>query len=329
MTKTKATILTVVLIGAVVTPIAMKLSHHAGFGRKQLALRLALLPPLTTVQIEAYLTAQNRDAESLLAAYRASTNATYLAEAVARFPENPHVLYSLIANNAAVPGEERNWIDAYKAATPDNALAWYFSANEYFKSGEIPLAVKELERATQASEFLDERVWTIQAVEKLHRSAGRAPDEAWPAAFLACSLAPHRLPMKNLARNISQTAAEYRQRRNAAGAESLARMGLTLGQRLSAPGASQSLINTMVGTAIEKMFLSQLDPATAVADGQTIAAATAVFEKRQFAVKELTHRIASLFFLSDAELSAYFDRVKSQGEEAAFGGLKSSPLPRK
>jgi hypothetical protein len=36
----------------------------------------------------------------------------------------------------------------------------------------------------------------------------------------------------------------------------------------------------MVGTAIEKMFLSQLDPATAVADGQTIAAATTVFEKR-------------------------------------------------
>ena len=135
--------------------------------------------------------------------------------------------------------------------------------------------------------------------------------------------------MKNLARNISQTAAEYRQRRNTAGAESLARMGLTLGQRLSAPGASQSLINTMIGTAIEKMFLSQLDPATAVADGQTIAAATTIFEKRQFAIKELTHRIASLFFLSDAELSAYFDRVKSQGEEAAFGGLKSSPLPRK
>ena len=44
----------------------------------------------------------------------------------------PAVQCAVIANKV-FPEEQRKWIDAFKASSPDNALPWYFSALDYFK----------------------------------------------------------------------------------------------------------------------------------------------------------------------------------------------------
>lgn len=280
MSKTTATILVMLAVGAVVAPIIIKhrrapeprtpelatptalpvgpASHQAPPQQptaiatradtqpsNPLLVRVAMLQPLTPAQVEAYVTQNKRNAESLLAAYRVSTNLAYLVEAATRFPNDPDVQYAVIAANAA-PEAQRDWIEAYKASSPDNALAWYFSALDYFKSGQTDLAIQELTEATRKPVFRAELAPTLQAVEELNLSAGRAADEAKVAAFQNCAQVPHLEAMRDLARAIRVTARQYQEQGDIAAAEPLAGMGLVLGDHLSAGAAAKrSLTNSL------------------------------------------------------------------------------------
>jgi hypothetical protein len=88
---------------------------------------------LSREEIEAYLQQNKRNAESLLAAYRISRDPSYLREVTTNFPNIPAVQCVIIAEKT-FPEKRRRWIDAFKASSPDNALAWFFSALDYFDS---------------------------------------------------------------------------------------------------------------------------------------------------------------------------------------------------
>jgi RNA polymerase sigma factor (sigma-70 family) len=296
--------------------------------RKSLLFRVAQLPPLTPVQIDAYVEQNKRNAESLLAAFRISTNLAYLTEAAARFPTDPDVQYAVIASRA-FPEAQRQWIDAYRISSPDNALAWYFSAVEHFKTGETGLALRDLAEATRKPAFRADLAPTLQAVEELNISAGRAADEAKMATFQTCCQVPHLLPMRELARAMQTTVQEYRQQGDVASCESLAVMGLVLGNHLSAGGGSQTVINQLVGMAIEKMFLSQLNPTAKDPFGRPVAEAQAAIEQHRATLASFARSLSALTAsLDDAEWANYMERVKLYGEEAALTWLKAKhPMP--
>jgi len=291
---------------------------------QSLLARVAALPALTPAQIESYVEQNKRTAENLLAAYWMGTNLTYLTEAASRFPDDPDVQFAVIAARA-FPEQQRQWIDAYKTSSPDNALAWYFSSLDHFKVGDSAQALKELAEATRKPAFRAELAPTLQAVEELQISAGRAADEARVAAFQACAQVPHLGPMRELAQAMQNAAEQYRQQGDAASAESLAGAGLLLGSHLSAGGGSQTLINQLVGISIEKRFLQLLDP-TREQDpfGRPIAEVRAAIERHQALLKEYAQSMAGLMFaLDDTELANYMERVKLHGEEAALAWLKA------
>jgi hypothetical protein len=197
---------------------------RAGGPQKTLLARVAALPPLTSGQIESYLDQNKRNAESLLAAYRAGTNLAYLAEAASRFPTDPDVQYAVIAARA-FPDAQREWIDAYKISS----------------------------------------------------------------------------------------------------AESLMGMGLVLGGHLSAGGGSQTLINQLVGIAIEKSFAAQLDAAGKDPFGRPVSEVTASIAQHQATLKDLAKTLNTwMLNSSDAELANYMERVKLYGEEAAATWLKTT-----
>jgi len=361
MTKTTATILTVVAAGAIVVPLALKQRHTpepipaasppptpivppvqessteprlaaptarpttapARAPSQTLLARVHALRPLTPAQIEKYVEQNRRNAESLLAAYRIGSNLAYLTEAATRFPNNPDVQYAVIA---ARPDQkiQREWIEAYKSSSPDNALAWYFSALEYFKTGESALAIKELAEATQKPAFRAELAPTLQAVEELNLSAGRAADEAKIAAFQDCVSVPHLTQMGDLAKLVLTTAQQYRQQGDTASAESLAGMGLMLGRHLSAGGGSQTLIYQLVGISIEKKFLQLLDPNGNDPFGRPVADVSAAIAQQEATLKETAKTLTPLVSrLDDAEVANYMERVKLYGEEAALTWLKA------
>jgi tRNA A-37 threonylcarbamoyl transferase component Bud32 len=286
--------------------------------------RVAALPPLTPGQIESYVEQNKRTAESLLAAFRMGGDLTYLTEAANRFPADPDVQYAVIAARA-FPELQRQWVDAYQTSSPDNALAWYFSTLDYFKAGDGGKALQELAEATRKPAFRAELAPTLQAVEELEISAGRVADEARVAAFQACAQVPHLGPMRELAQAMQTAAEEFRQRGDAASAESLTGAGLLLGGHLSAGGGSQTLINQLVGISIEKRFLQLLDP-TRDQDpfGRPLADVRAAIERHQALLKECAQSMAGLMFgLEDTELANYMERVKLHGEEAALAWLKA------
>lgn len=291
---------------------------------ERLLFRAGTLPPFTPVQIEFYVEQNKRNAESLLAAHRIGTNLAYLNEAASRFPTDPDVQYAVISSPHYAE-VRRPWIDAYKASSPDNALAWYFSALDHFKSGQTAQAVAELSEGTRKPAFRAELAPTLQAVEEMHISAGRLADEAKVAAFQSCAQVPHLEPMRELARAMQETVQQFRQTGDTASADSLAGMGLVLGGHLSAGGGSQTLMSQLVGIGVEKMFLRQLDLEQGHdLLGRPLAEVSEAINERGATLKSLAQSVSKLLpSLGDTELANYMERVKLYGEGNALAWLKT------
>jgi hypothetical protein len=279
---------------------------------------------LSSAQIEAYVAQNKRNAESLLAAYRMSANVTYLQEAARKFPGDRDVQYAVIAAKA-FPAAQRQWIDAYKASSPDNALAWYFSALEYFRVGQTKLAVQELAEATRKPAFRVDLAPMLEAVEEMNLSAGRKPFEAKMVALAVCAFAPPMAPMKELANAMRATTEQYRQHGDSAAAEALAGMGLVLGHHLEAGGGSQTIMSQLVGVAIGKMFMRQLDPNSRDPLGRRVGEVSAALEQHGQTLKSDARTLSRLTprLLTTAEAATYMERVKLYGEETALSWLKA------
>src|SRR5580765_4857325 len=108
---------------------------------------------LSPKQIQSYLEKKGRSAESLLAALQLNgRNPDLLHEAVERYPNDPRV--NLVAAQAGeFRGQRRHLLDAFKQSAPDNALANYLSAHDYFKSGQTAQALQERTTAQGKPKF--------------------------------------------------------------------------------------------------------------------------------------------------------------------------------
>ena len=101
-------------------------------------------------------------------------------------------------------------------------------------------------------------------------------------------------------------------------------MGLVLGGHLSVGGGSQTIISQVVGIAIEKLFLSQLDSNANDPFGRPVSEVSAAVAEHQATLKDdIQWRDALTSSLTDAELVNYMERVKLYGEEAAIAWLKT------
>jgi len=101
-------------------------------------------------------------------------------------------------------------------------------------------------------------------------------------------------------------------------------MGLVLGSHLSDGSGSQTLINQLVGIAIEKKFLQQLDPKGNDPFGRPVTEVSAAIAQHQVTLKQFAQTLTPLVSkLDDTELANYMERVKLYGEESALAWLKA------
>ncbi|MGD0017305.1 MAG: sigma-70 family RNA polymerase sigma factor [Verrucomicrobiia bacterium] len=282
-------------------------------------------PPdaLSRKEIEAYLQQNKRNAESLLAAYRMSHDQSYLREAATNFPNTPAVQFAIIADKV-FPEEQRKWIDAFKVSSPDNALTWYFSAMNYFNSKQPDLAIRELAEATRRQSFDTYAAQASQAVEEMCVLAG------WPAlaakAWAPSSESASYLPsLKSLANQMMQTQQQDLTQGDAASANSMASMGMVLGNTLRAGDP----IAQLVGIAIEKKILGQLDPAVNYDFlGRPVSEVLAELDRQKQTIADaLKTRDQVLPTLNETELASYFERKKLYGEVNAVLWLQSKHGP--
>jgi RNA polymerase sigma factor (sigma-70 family) len=274
---------------------------------------------LSREEIGAYLQQNKRNAESLLAAYRMSHDQSYLREAATNFPNTPFVQFAIIADKV-FPEEQRKWIDAFKASAPDNALAWYFSALDHFNLKQPDLAIQELAEATRRQVFDTYAAQASQAVEEMCNLAGWPPlaAKAWAPSSESASYLPS---LRNLANQMMQTQQQDLTRGDAASANSMASMGMVLGNTLRAGGP----IDQLVGIAIEKNILGKLDPAVNYDFlGRPVNEVLAELDRQKQATRDaLNAREKVLPTLNETELASYFERKKLYGEVNAVQWLQS------
>lgn len=278
--------------------------------------------PLPREKIAAWLEKSRTNAESLLAARQAGGDTEYLRQALAQFPNDPRVLCSAIVLKSDSPEAQRERLDRFKAAAPDNALADYLSARDHLKNSRPAEALQDLAQAMQKTKFQDYTVEAAQAAEELYLSAGKSEAEA---RTLACAgvLLPQLAELKGLGRDMVELQKQYLQAGDTTSAQTLTEYGLQLSRQLETGEGSRTMIGQLVGQAIESMLLKQLEPSQSYDFlGGTPEQRAAQLSEQKSALRENSTRCWKyLETAPDAELSAYFERWKMFGETQANAWL--------
>src|SRR5205823_10653958 len=186
-------------------------------------------PRLSTEQVQSYLEKNHRSVGSLLAAFHATDDRTFLREAMEKYPADPRLDYVAWFRSQS-PEERRQWLDAFKQSAPDNAFANYLSARDYFKSGQNDQAVQELLVAA-TKPIQDYSLDFVQNGEEAYRAAGYSDAEAKMIAT-STLLLPQLAEYKQVSLNLVELANAYRQSGDGASAQAALQMATKLGQRL-------------------------------------------------------------------------------------------------
>jgi len=276
-------------------------------------------PKLTTEQVEAFLKANGRTASSLLAAFRTSGDPALLREAMEKYPNDPQVAFEAVYAKDLSPEQQRQWLDTFEKSAPDNALANYLSALNYFNSGQIDQGVQELTAASGKQQFQDYTLNRIQDDEEAYLLAGYSAAEAERISSEWITL-PQLAPMKRLGQDLVALANAYSQSGDSASAQAVLQMAMNLGQRYADASASAALVSQLVGTAIERMALDAMDPNSPYGgNGQTVQDQLNQMAQQKAAINELWKKAEPLMpTMSDQDWISYTDRRKIFGEVAAW-----------
>ena len=269
---------------------------------------------LTPEQLADYLRQYGTNVETLLA----TQDTNYIKLAAEMFPGDPRVQFAVLGRDL-FPEARREWLDRFKQSAPDNSMADYLSAREYFKAGDREQALKDLAAAASKPRFNDYALEQVQNMEDAQLSAGRSLVEAKVAAGSEL-LMPQFAMFKGLAQEVQKMQKEYLNAGDPASAEDLAQMGHVLAQQLTAGEGSRTLIGQLVGLAIDRIVLNSLplDAQPGFLNGtvqQRIDELTALRQN----IKSLTVEFGGLMGgASETEIISYFDRMKLQGETKAI-----------
>ncbi len=276
-------------------------------------------PKLSADQVEAYLRAYGRKASSLLTAYRTSGDPARLAEAMQDYPNDPQVAFEAVFKQDLPPEQRRQWLNALERAAPDNALANYLSARDYFKAGQPDQAIRELTAAAAKPQFQDYTLDRMQDDEEAYLAAGYSAAEA---KILGSSevMLPQLAELKQLGLQMVELADAYRKAGDAASAQAVLEMAVGLGQRYGGGLAGDCAISHAVGLVIERNALSAMDPSRPYGDsGRTVQEQlNQISQQKDALTSSFKANEPLLQAMSDQDWISYVDRIKSSGEEAAL-----------
>ena len=288
-------------------------------------------PKLPREKVEAWLAKHNRNAMSLLAAFRALDDTNYLNEAATNFPNNPQVELSVLAHDE-FPQDRRKWLDLFKNSSPSNSLANYLSAQDYFKSGNSAAAVQELQAASGKSQFDSFETESRLDAEDLYSSSGKSQLESSTDSLddISKDMLPELMTFKQIAHGMEDLQKQYLAAGDANSTVDLTQMGMILANQINNGDSGKYLINQLVGMAIENVSLRQLDPNTSYdfLDGQTPAQVLQQLKDQKTALRELSvNSSAAYLSMTPDEMASYAERSKIYGEIGAMQWLVQQHPP--
>jgi hypothetical protein len=275
-------------------------------------------------QLAPYLEAKQRSAESLIAAFHATRDPAALREAVEKYPGDPRVLFAT-GFRADSPEERRQLLEAFKQSAPDNALANYLSARDYFKAGQSDRAVQELSVAASKPQFQDYAGDSLQELEEAYRAAGCTTAGACMAAVYLMP-ADNYAQLRGVANNLADLAARYRQAGDEASAQAALEMGLTLGRQVGEPSGGKPTCVDLLGIEIERKMLAGMDPAGPCdSSGVTVEDRLNELARQREIITEVGGDVGYWVpqVLSEKDQISFFDRMRASGELEALRWARS------
>jgi tetratricopeptide (TPR) repeat protein len=277
-------------------------------------------PKLTHEQVEAYLKANGRNAANLLAAFDVSGDPALLQEAMEKYPNNPQVDFRAALDKNLSPEQQRQWLNAFEQSAPNNALANYLSALNYFQSGQNDQAVQELNAAAGKSQFQDYTLDSVQSMEEAYLAAGYSVADAGMLAEATTQL-PQVAALKQLGQNMVSLANSYQQSGDSASAQAALQMAVNLGRNLDDnESGAPFLINTLNGMNIEYNALKAMDPNSAYGSaGQTVQDQLNQITQQKTALKSINDQFNNSVapMMSQSDWISYQQRQNIFGEAAA------------
>jgi hypothetical protein len=223
---------------------------------------------LTRAEIDAYLKLKNRGADSLITAYSLTDDTNFLREAAMKYPLDPHVQLAVLSADL-FPENRWHWLEAFKQSAPDNPIANYLAACEYFDAGQSDQAINELTEA--GGKPVLETYWLdmMQARADAYASAGfAAADAAW-AGYMDTPW-PWMKDLNHIAADLTSLAAQTRKNGDVQQADALVTVGMSYGHRIATGDPSQLVTYQLRGLIIQRNLLGSLDPSVPVEfDGTT------------------------------------------------------------
>jgi hypothetical protein len=254
-----------------------------------------------------------------MAAFRITHDPALLAEAMQKYPNDPHVDFEAAFKSDATPEERRQWLNAFEQSAPGNALANYLSALDYFKAGQSDQAVQEITAASGKQGFQDYSVERVMDDDEAYLAAGYSIAEA---KVLATSqlLLPQLAQVKQLGLDLIDLSQSYQQGGDADSAQGALQMALALGQRYATAAPGEAEVSELVGIAVEKFALAAMDPNSPYGDsGQTAQDELNQLTQQREMLRELNQQADPLLqSLSDQDYMTYKDRWLMFGEEDAL-----------
>ena len=274
---------------------------------------------VATAQLDGYLTKHHRDAASLLAAFRVTHDPALLAEAMQKYPNDPQVDFEAAFKSDATPEERRQWLNAFESAAPNNALANYLSALDYFNTGHSAQAVQEMSAASAKQGFQDYTTDRLMDDREAYLEAGYSSPEAEVSSSTQLLL-PQLQQVKDLGLDLVGLSKSYQEAGDSDSAQTTLQMAADLGQRYSTSAPGETEISQLVGMALERAALGAMDPGSPYGDnGLTVQDQINQLTQERATINELNQQAAPLMdSLSDQDYITYKDRWMAFGEEAAL-----------
>ncbi|HZM01800.1 MAG TPA: sigma-70 family RNA polymerase sigma factor [Candidatus Saccharimonadales bacterium] len=274
-------------------------------------------PKLTHEQAEAYLKVNGRNAATLLAAFRTSGDPALLKEAMQKYPNDPQVAFEAAFDKGLSPEEQRQWLNTFEKSAPNNALANYLSALNYFNSGQRDQGVQELAAASgkPVQDYTSDR---YQTDAEAYLAAGYSEADAKTISGMQLLL-PQLGQLKQLGLDTVDLANAYRQAGDAASAQTALQMAAEMGQHYASPSPGEAEVSQLVGIAIERIALNAMDSNSPYGNnGQTVQDQLNQLAQQRDTINTIEGQLQPLLpQLSDQDWINYRDRWLMFGEENA------------
>ncbi len=272
----------------------------------QLALKGGF-PKLSPEEIDHHLQTQNRSADSLLSAFRLSGDEAYLTEALAKFPNNPQVLFSALRLSSD-PTKCLALLESFKRADPGNGIGNCLAAKTLFDLGRNDEALAELLQSS-GKPIDDFTISSWQNDEEAYLSAGFSPVEAKMTSLYNFAK-PAIIGMRQMTKKLDEVRSNHAAAGDDVMVQSMRDIQLEMGSHLQ---EDPTVVGVLVGLVIEKAALKGSDAPEAFARIEEI-------ELQKKSMNDDARKVTAMIETSavpENDWLLYFDRVKLFGEKAA------------